>query len=290
MGCKSCPKLLILDKPDAIKMFVTDFDGTLAVDNGEVSAENRMALQQLADKGVLRVIATGRSLFSLFRVVGRDFPVDYVVFSTGTGILDMKTGDVFTGNVLQYDDVAKLALWLQQEHFDFMVHQPGPDNHIFYAHQSLTGHHDFLRRLQHYTNTDIELLKELPQQASQFVVICNQHEQHIENIAAAFPQYKVIQTTSPFDNHSLWVEIFPTGVSKASGIEFLATRFNIERHQVVVVGNDYNDIDMLQWSPHAYVVADAPEALQQVYTSIAHSRNSAVAALVRQLMPECSEY
>ena len=45
-------------------------------------------LVELGRRGRLRVIATGRNLFSARKVLPPDFPVDYVLFSSGAGIMD----------------------------------------------------------------------------------------------------------------------------------------------------------------------------------------------------------
>ena len=66
-------------------MVITDLDGTLLNSGRIVSPENRRALERLGELGVVRVIATGRSLFSFNKVIERDFPVDYLLFSSGGG-------------------------------------------------------------------------------------------------------------------------------------------------------------------------------------------------------------
>ncbi|HSS63753.1 MAG TPA: HAD hydrolase family protein, partial [Gammaproteobacteria bacterium] len=77
-----------------------------------------------------------------------------------------------------------------------------------------------------------------------------------------------ILTTSPLDNSSRWIEIFPRTVSKAIASTWICTRFDLDRGRALAVGNDFNDRDLLDWAPSARVVANAPEALKRLYKSV----------------------
>ncbi|NLA24111.1 MAG: HAD family phosphatase, partial [Bacteroidales bacterium] len=95
--------------------------------------------------------------------------------------------------------------------------------------------------------------------------------------------YKVIQTTSPFDGESLWAEIFPKPVSKASGVEFLCNLLKIKNEETIVVGNDFNDIDMLNWANNAFVTANAPEELRKDFRNIDLNTKDAIAKLIEEI-------
>ena len=49
-----------------IKAIIIDLDGTTLPRNGhQISEENRVALEEAGQRGVVRILATGRSVFSL---------------------------------------------------------------------------------------------------------------------------------------------------------------------------------------------------------------------------------
>ncbi len=266
------------------KMFVTDYDGTLASNSGFVSLENIDALEKLGENGVVRVIATGRSLFSLFQVIDFTFPVDYVVFSSGVGVINWKTHKIQSKSSLGKSDTELIMNWLSQNGYNFMLHKTPPDNHRFFAHAAECEHDDFQRRLTHYRRLEVKLLKKPPEKASQFVVICNDGEGHYQHLRNTFKSYKVIRTTSPFDGISLWVEIFPADVSKAVGIEMICKQLNVNRKKVYVVGNDFNDIDMLEWSENSFVVENAPDSLKQLYRFFPSNDKNGIASIIKMLL------
>jgi hypothetical protein len=87
----------------------------------------------------------------------------------------------------------------------------------------------------------------------------------------------VIRTTSPLDGRSTWIEIFPTTVSKSLTAAWLADTLGIDQQKVASVGNDYNDIDLLEWTPNSYVVNNAPSDLKNRFTCVASNNDGGVA-------------
>ncbi|MCD6566236.1 MAG: HAD family phosphatase, partial [Bacteroidales bacterium] len=80
-----------------------------------------------------------------------------------------------------------------------------------------------------------------------------------------FPGYHVERTTSPLDGKSIWTEIFPRGISKGSGSLFLANKLNISLPDIMAVGNDYNDITMLDWTENSFIVSNSADELCEMY-------------------------
>ncbi|MEE8431526.1 MAG: HAD hydrolase family protein [Candidatus Desulfatibia sp.] len=69
-----------------------DLDGTLLCSDRTFDAVDLHALKQLGDQGVVRAIATGRSMYSFNTVADSNLPVDFVIFSTGAGVAQYPGG------------------------------------------------------------------------------------------------------------------------------------------------------------------------------------------------------
>jgi hydroxymethylpyrimidine pyrophosphatase-like HAD family hydrolase len=269
---------------DKLKMFVTDFDGTLADDNSEVSVEARYQLKRIGAKGILRVIATGRNLFSFKNAVNDDFPIDYLIFSSGIGIYDWKNKKLLQNYSLDKSSTKEIYTYLTKNDYDFMVQLPVPENHFFHCYSKNEPSGDYLSRIQHYESRGIFSVKECPEIASQFVIFCNEVEQY-QSLKSIFANLKVIRATSPIDKRTMWVEILPMGVSKAFGIEYLKLMHTINHDNIIAVGNDYYDLDMVQFvrSDNAYLVSNAPIELQKEYNLIESNQKDGVAKLIERL-------
>ena len=76
-----------------LQMVITDLDGTLANPEQKISQADLDTLKRLGEMDIIRVIATGRSLYSAIKILDKNLPIDYLLFSSGAGILSWKTVD-----------------------------------------------------------------------------------------------------------------------------------------------------------------------------------------------------
>lgn len=254
-------------------MFLTDFDGTLLRSDRTFAPEDIDALNRLGENRIVRVIATGRSLFSFNMVADEHLPVDFVIFSTGAGIALHPDGKIIRKCHLDGHEVKLAGDLLVQAKLDFMIHRPIPENHRF-AYIAANSHNpDFERRKDLYSKFSSPLRQSIGAfgHATQLlaVVPASKGRQALEMIQNQLPGFNVIHTTSPLDGESTWIEIFPANVSKSLTASWLAEQLEIDKKQIASVGNDYNDLDLLQWTTNSYVVANAPQALKNQFTAVA---------------------
>src|SRR6056297_272591 len=90
-------------------MVVTDFDGTIYTSGKTIHPHDLETLKNLKKNGFVRVIATGRSMQSLYRAVDSSFPVDYVIFSSGAGVLDLKRGKLLRRQVFSAGETVNIC-------------------------------------------------------------------------------------------------------------------------------------------------------------------------------------
>ncbi|GMQ76243.1 MAG: 5-amino-6-(5-phospho-D-ribitylamino)uracil phosphatase YwtE [Gammaproteobacteria bacterium] len=257
-------------------MVVTDLDGTLLDAQARLGSANRRALERLGETGSLRVVATGRSLHSAEQVLDAAFPIDYLVFSSGAGILEWRGRELLAAHEMRSEHARGALDLLLSKGLAFMVHLGIPDNHHFYFHRPpgrVAGENpDFDRRCQRYADfaqpldgRDVEGLR-----VSQFLAIeAPGRESLYDALVTELDHLNVVLTTSPLDHRSRWIEIFPPAVSKSQAAEWLRARHGVAHHDVVAVGNDYNDRDLLEWARYSYVVANAAPSLKARYAVVA---------------------
>lgn len=246
------------------EMVITDLDGTLLNDQREVSLEDMKALFWLGENNVTRVIATGRNFYSLSKVLKDNFPIDYLIFSSGAGIYNWKSKELMHSEYLPGFEVKQISKILIDHHVDFMIHEMIPDNHKFVYHRSGNVNPDFEARIKVYKDFAYKLdpNTEDYEHACQIIAVFPNDIGLFKEIQNKFSDIKIIRTTSPLDGDSIWMEIFPTTVSKGHGIEWLCNHLSINAAKTISIGNDYNDIDMLEFTAQKYVVNNAPNDLK----------------------------
>lgn len=273
-------------------MLVMDLDGTLIRRDQVLSDANRTMLDELAANGVVRVVATGRSLFAAERVIDEDFPIDYLVFSSGAGTVRWPDGNLIRAHDFEVRDVERAGRALLSHERDFMLQARVPDTHNFRYHRATNGGNaDFERRVERYrdhaTPLDLSLLATAA--GSHFVAIeppgmPSAYEQLREDLTPLH----VVRTTSPLDHESRWIEIYPEGVGKSFAAERLRVDLSLAAENVFAVGNDFNDEDLLTWSRHAFVVANAHEELKSRYAVVPSNEDDGVSEVARRLLAHLS--
>lgn len=271
-----------------LSMVVSDLDGTILQDGRRISTFDLDTLREIGEKGIIRVIATGRSLYSARAVLQDDFPVDYLIFSSGAGIVGWREKRLLMKQSLTPDEVKTIVKLLLVLKCDFMVHDPVPYNHFFTYYTSHRDNPDFERRRILYSEfaTELDIASYRYREACQIIAIePNAYGGSMATrVRQLLPGLKVIRTTSPLDRQSVWIEIFPSGVSKASASDWICRKHGINGKRVLGIGNDYNDLDLLSWAHTGILVGDAPEELKSMFVAVGEKNgfSEAVSLWLRQ--------
>ena len=259
-----------------IKMVITDLDGTLLQSDHTISPKDSATLEKLGNSGVCRVAATGRNLYKVRLVLNESSPFDYVILSSGAGIMDWKTQKMIRSLSIPFETTKEIVHFLINGNYNFKVSRELPDNHNFgwwesYSCPELERYVEHHQKMGDAVRIDPEHLFGSSQLLMFFERESDQFELVKEKIRSTFPELSLIKTSSPLDPGYIWMEIFPNGVSKAHGIEEICRITGIGRENTLGIGNDFNDLEMLDFTHHSYVVDNAPDELKSKYlVSLAH--------------------
>ena len=274
-------------------LFVVDLDGTLLNSARQIGPKDLHALTRLRESKYLIAIATGRSNYSFDQLMAKlgysgpssSLPVDYVIFSTGAGVMDFPGKRLLKSFSLSPADVRFTADYLQASGLDYMIHRPVPDTRHFLYSVNEGNNPDFHARLKMYSNFATCLSPEaLDNVGGATQVLCivpaDRGHQVAAEIAETLKQCSVIKATSPLDGMSIWVEIFAPNVSKSKGVKWLADTVGLRQDAICAVGNDYNDQDLLRYAGRSFLMANGPSALKANFEGVASNDNGGVGEAV----------
>lgn len=272
------------------RLFITDFDGTLLRSDRTLDERNLETLEKLGRKNIVRVIATGRSLYSLNRAIDSSMPIDYVIFSTGAGVIKYPEGDILRKIHLDPETVGHAIRTLMDENLNFMVHRPIPDNHQFAYWNIKPDETDFFRRIELYKECSWPLDGDYDDfgEAAQLLAIVPESRAAglLKELTRKLPRLTIIRTTSPLDGESTWIELFHPDVSKSHAAHWLAAHLGICRKNTLSVGNDYNDLDLLEWAGRRFVVGNAPQDLKNRFPAVSSNDQCGVTEAVNLWLAE----
>jgi Cof subfamily protein (haloacid dehalogenase superfamily) len=275
---------------DILKLVATDLDGTFLKNDKSISDENLETLYSLGKKGILRVVATGRNLKKTIEVISDDVPFDYIVFSSGAGVYDCIQKKLIYHQNLNQQIVQQIADFLVGLDMNFHLFKPVPENYNCWFHRGSIPCGEFERYFDFHAShaEPMPLDHKLDSDACQFLVVFPDNLVNFNlfknDLEHRFPEVKVVRTSSPLDTGYIWMEIFHQSVSKGNGVKFVCDALQIDHQHTLGIGNDFNDLDLLEFTNFSYIVENSPSELKQRFLRAASNEESAFAHAVERFL------
>ena len=259
----------------AIKLFVSDLDGTMLPDGNVVSAENIAAVRRAAEAGVTVTIATGR-MFEAALPVARALGVDVPIISYNGGLIKSPSGRVYEEHTvdpaLAHDIIAfckERGWYIQSYSGGVLRYVEACDESRFYENsQQLTGQAVGWDGLFAHTEGNCKLL--LATKGRDVTLA------RAEAMLAAFGER--VDVTRSADR---LIEIVPKGISKASALKSLAGKLGISIAETMAIGDAYNDLPMLKAAGKSIAMGNAFPEVKEVtdYETLTCEENGLAAAI-----------
>jgi hypothetical protein len=271
-----------------LKLVATDLDGTFLRNDKSISKENLDTLHSLGEKGILRVIATGRNLKKTREVIASEIPFDYIVFSSGAGVYDWKNEKLIYHQNLDKQVVQQVIDFLVELDLNFHLFKPVPENYKCWYHRGGIPCSEFESYFDFHQSHAEPLPgnRQIDSEACQFLVVFPDNLERfltfkieIEN---QFPEVKVVRTSSPLETGYIWMEIFHRSVSKGNGVKFVCDSLQIEHEYTLGIGNDFNDLDLLEFTNFSYIVENGPQEMKARFNATRSNEENAFAVAVSQ--------
>jgi hypothetical protein len=275
-----------------IKLVATDLDGTFLRNDKSISSENLDALHLLGQLGIQRVIATGRNLEKTMEVISPEIPFDFIVFSSGAGVYDKKSDKLLYHQNIHPDVVQQLSGFLIDCNLNFHLFKPVPRNFECWFYRGSVPCEEFERYFSfHQSHADpFPGNNQVDSEACQFLVVFPNNPDRFlalkDEIESRFQEVKVVRTSSPLDTGYIWMEIFHRSVSKGNGVKFVCDNLQIDHEFTLGIGNDFNDLDLLEFTKYSYIVANGPQELKSRFLPAESNEENAFALAVQKHFSE----
>ena len=264
-----------------VRLIATDLDGTIVRSDGEISSRTRAALATAEDAGLLVVFVTGRPprwMKPIAEAAGRH---GIAICANGAIVYDLHTSTI----VDEFPMDAEVARGLAQAIRDVI-----PD--VAFA---VEGGGRFGQEPQYrakYETPPDALVAELDELLTGPVTKLlarhtTMHTDELHAAASAVVGELAVLTTATFSETDGLLELSAAGVTKAFGLERLASQHGITAEEVVAFGDMPNDLPMLAWAGHAVAVANAhPDVIAIADEVTASNDDDGVALVIERLLAE----
>ena len=263
----------------SIKLVAVDIDGTLLNNQKEITPEVFSAVQDAKAAGVKIVIATGRPIAGVQKLLEElelNQPDNYVVTFNGGLVQDTVTGQELIKETLTYDDYLDIELLGRK--LGVHMHAITKDG-IYTANRNIgkyTVYESNLVSMPIFYRTPEEMAdKEIVK--CMFIDEPEILDAAIEKIPAEFYERYSINKSAPF-----YLELLKKNVDKGSAITHLAEKLGLTKDETMAIGDEENDRAMLEVVGNPVVMENGNPEIKKIAKYITKSNDeSGVAHAIR---------
>lgn len=244
-----------------IKLITIDVDGTLVTPLKRLTKENIAAIERAKDAGIHIALVSGRpfhSMVDLNKSLGLDKKGHFTICQNGSYVFDNFNQKPMFGTFQSPSDLVKVAKLLENYRLDISA----MDGENFYSNK---------KRANIYTKIDAKIHKmpiklvdyeNLPEdmEFGRFMVLGSKGEikRFIENMPDEIKNNYYPVQTAPF-----LVEIMNKNTNKGYAISQMAEKLGYKMEEVMAIGNEKNDIPMLEAAGFAVAMGNAVDELKK---------------------------
>lgn len=279
------------------RVYISDLDFTLLNENAELSDTCKERINYLLDQGIHFTVASARSIQSITHILeGVNLKLPVVTLN-GTMVSDFDTRKHLYTNTIPWNEIEKL--WSYAQSFDhtpfFLTIDKEGVERLYPSHNKNEGVEWMLNNRKEIGDKrlftgkfDLEEVKKNEQLMSMVFI---GEEETLKKIHAYEDENFSFEShcssyfyENPYTKGWFWIDIHHKNSKKCEGIKQLLQLSGMEDHEVVVFGDQANDITMFQNAHRAYAVENAISELKKIATGIIghHSQGAVLDFIYRE--------
>ncbi len=252
----------------AVKLIAMDIDGTLLDSHSQLPPENAQAIAEAANRGIEIVIVTGRRFHSA-RAIASQLPCSVELITSNGALVKSASGETHLRSLLPVA-AARLVLEATSDFRPFcgVIFDRPRENQLIFEHIDwkarfmgpyLSRHPEHVAEIAPLTacldsEDPVEVL---------FIAECQTIRQVIrklENLQGS-NAYSISLTEYPRVDVSM-LDVLNRGVTKGSAVAEWARRRGIPREDVMAIGDNWNDREMLDYAGLPVIMGNSPDELK----------------------------
>ncbi|MEG0296250.1 MAG: Cof-type HAD-IIB family hydrolase [Clostridium sp.] len=262
-----------------MRLIASDLDGTLLISHSEIGEENLKALKYARENGVTFVASTGRTFPGASRVFkDTDFLPDYFISCNGTLIftgegeeirktpldktLATQVLEYLHNNNFSYSVSCEDRMYVIRSSYDIIKNEY--ENCSSYGTSETTGSlKDFYDLFQPRSGIEaVDSYHDMLKSGKDiFSIICISIDKNrLKEGQEGLKHIEDITLTSSASNN---FEIFHKDASKGAALEYLANKINISLDETMAIGDNFNDLPMLEKAKISVAMGNARDGVKE---------------------------
>ena len=261
----------------AIKLFVTDLDGTLLDKEHHISEENKRAIREAVERGVVVTIATGRMYVSALPFA-KELGVDVPIITYNGALIKSVSGEEYFNAYLPEDAVKDVLDYCLAKDWHIQVYS---DDVLYFAERNAYAQgYEELAGLQGEVVGGAGLYEHM-QRVPKMLSITSGAEETDARVAELRKVFA--GRVFPVKSNPNYAEIIGIGINKATSLEKLAAKLGFTMDEVMAIGDSNNDLPMLKAAGHSVAMGNANDEVKAACGYVtADCEQSGVAEAIRK--------
>jgi hypothetical protein len=271
-----------------IRLIAVDIDGTLLNPQFQISAGDLAALQHAHTRGIEIILVTGRRhTFAL--PIARQLGFDLWLISSNGAVTRSLTGETFHRDLLPRQTCLDLCGVMQEFRGQTVItfDREGKGTIIVEHLQQLEASiQRWLEKNMEYIDFVVPIENALTSDPIQamFCGPISHMQQALAVLGKCGLPVTVLRTEYPARDLSI-VDVLNAGCSKGHALERWVRHRSYDRGQVMAIGDNYNDIEMLAFAGHPFIMGNASDELRgRGWTLTLSNGESGVAAAIHSVL------
>jgi len=251
-----------------VRLIAVDVDGTLLDSRGSVPEANRLAIEEALARGLHVALATGRS-YPFARPIVSQLPSPLFLILSGGSVSRHGDGSPYSRRTLSRD-VARRVLDFTREFRDdaaLIFDRDGPGQIV-----SESMDWDAVNRKGYYAKNRrfIEQTPHLEQALTEdpLEIMFNGGFQRMRELMAKLAKFpgadEISAAVTEYEHRDFTlVDVLAAGCSKASALAEWAADLGVSPREIMAVGDNFNDVEMLELAGVPVVMGNAVESLHE---------------------------
>lgn len=275
------------------KLIAIDLDGTLLNSHGEITENTKKILKKCSEKGIEIVLASGRPVDSIKVILDEIGCGRYFIAGNGALIYDIQEDKVIYENFLNKEKVLEIIKICEENSITYNVYEDKTIlttnlkyNVLYYHKENLKKEEEKQTHINVVENM-YSYIKNMKEGKFLKITICDENIkifnsilkkikkiEKVDILEVSHMSRKIIkQGTEEVPIEYFYTEISAMNVNKWTAIEFLMKKLEIEKQQVIAIGDNMNDKEMIENAGVGIAIEGSTPQITQIADYITNSNN-----------------
>lgn len=275
------------------KLIAIDLDGTLLNSYGIVSEKNKLALTKAKEEGLEIVIASGRSTNSVKNIANDLGICNYIICGNGSLIYDLQKEEIIYDKfiekkkVLQIIDICEQNSIYYNIYTEDMVIAKTLSNNVLFYHQENANKPDNKKTKINLVQNIYEYVQNLENQNILKITVSDNDSiifngiirklrevKDVDVLDVAHMSRKIIKNgTDEVSIEYYYTEITNNNVDKWDAIEYLMEKLNINKEEVMTIGDNVNDKIMIENAGRGVAMGNSAPYIKEIADVVVADNN-----------------